>query len=125
MEKKRAAESEPSAAPIAKRAKKRPTLSLEDFPKSIFDPEEGKLKPEKALSKSRLRFSNMVCYCCLTLEKKKEQEEIEKHGGRIRTLPVMAGHWPTHIYLVGTQKSIFQSLFVLPFARSNAVMMRI
>jgi hypothetical protein len=36
------------------------------------------------------------------LEKEKRQTEIDLHGGRIRTLPVMAGHWPTHIYLSGT-----------------------
>ena len=40
-DKKRIADSEPTCAPIPKRPKKKHTLSLDDFPKSIFDPAEG------------------------------------------------------------------------------------
>jgi hypothetical protein len=71
-EKKRLHEdSRDSAPPAAKRSKKKQIIDLGDLPSFISDPEA---------------------------DKKAEQEEIEKHGGRIRTLPVMAGHWPTHIY---------------------------
>lgn len=35
-------------------------------------------------------------------EYEKEQAEIQKHGGRIRTLPVQKGAWPLAIYISST-----------------------